>query len=247
VEKNAKEVHSLALKKNLNDELLHNEKLNNKQLLGNKNSDPYASYYNNNNSNNGGSAQQNHDPSQFPDYDYAYNLYKESERKRMAEKKSAEEKPTAPKVVKAEEKQQQLKPKQSAGASNNSKKSTVASYKKFSIGNYAHLLNEPVVAPANRVDETESITGEQIIDKYYNTLKSKSDAAHIKEETSEKGKKENGSKSAATDLTSNDVDKIAANIASSGKAKWKNSGKQPAVSASSTSQTGRFFVKILFF
>lgn len=69
-------------------------------------------------------------------------------------------------------------------------------HKKFSIGAYAHLLNEPVVPP-----------------------------------TTESNKKTNKPVH-ESELDSSAVDKIAANLVTQGKAKWKNSSK-PATTESS--------------
>jgi hypothetical protein len=257
-EKSLKEIQNMA-KKNLNEEL--HDKLSNKQLLTN---DLY-SYYNyavsqlppyncEKSQEKQQQHQQLHDSTKYPDYNYAYNLYKESEKK-LAEKQQQQPQKSA----ESETKQQKSAAKQNGGekptiAQQKGKPSTTvtgsqkttavktaACSKRFSIGNYAHLLNEPVVPPptGHKHEETESITGEQIIDKYYNTLKGKNNAnskkVDVVETKMEMGQR-NGKKSQqqqqqhseSTNLTSNDVGKIAANIVSSGKSKWKNSAKPTA-------------------
>ncbi len=234
-EKSLKEIQNMA-KQNLNEEL--HDKLSNKQLFAGATNDLYASYYNYAcyNTETSQKKQQLHDATKYPDYNYAYNLYKESEKKKLAEKQPQSAKATT--ETKQEQKSSNLKQNSEKPTAHGKQTTTAAPQKtnvktsacnkRFSIGNYAHLLNEPVVPPTSgnqKHDETESITGEQIIDKYYDTLKGK----NKRETTAETNKKQE-----ATNVTSSDVNKIAANLVSSGKSKWKNSSK------SATTETSKF-------
>lgn len=142
------------------------------------------------------------------DYYNSYNSYKEKEVK----KSKLNDKPVANVVV-----EKNTKPVEKSNKNNKQEKQAVGCYKKFSIGSYAHLLNEEVQQP-----ETDSISGEQIIDKYYDTLKNNNSKSNVKN-----NKNSNVNKQQETKLTSGDVDKISANINSSGKAKWKNSTAEP--------------------
>lgn len=83
--------------------------------------------------------------------------------------------------------------KQKQNNAQNSK--PISCYKKFSIGNYAHLLNEDVQEPVRDQDYTNEES---------NNLKTKS---------------------LQTSSKSVDIDKIANNLKTSGQAKWKNSSK----------------------
>lgn len=94
-------------------------------------------------------------------------------------------------------------------------KDTSNYYRNFSIGNYAQMLNEPVQPPKksnaklnkNEID-TDNLSEEQVIDKYY-----------------EKVMKKN-SKTMKNNENSEEFAKISASVNSAGKQKWKNSTQQ---------------------
>lgn len=93
--------------------------------------------------------------------------------------------------------------------------------RKFSIGGYAHLLNEPVQPVQESktskksvksqkkqfedVAESDNLSEEQIIDKYYDAIEKK---------TNTKNQKQNDN--------SQDFEKIVANVNATGNKKWKN-------------------------
>ena len=209
---------------NNNLKSLNEDKINYKQL--------YPNYFD---SDKQQQQQHQHDAQLYPDYLASYNAYKESQAKKIAE------------TVKSNKSADVLKPAlitttttaTTTAKNNNLKKqantNTVACHKKFSVGHYAHLLNEPVS------QDPENITGEQIIDKYYNSLKGK----NAPQTNSSDMKKEKQQMSQKTEMSSNQVDKIAANIVSSGKAKWKNSAKTTTNIAESSSNKFLFFSKLL--
>merc|ERR1712127_532175 len=88
-------------------------------------------------------------------------------------------------------------------------------YRNFSIGNYAQMLNEPVQPPKksnaklnkNEID-TDNLSEEQVIDKYYEKVMKKNSKTWENNENSE------------------EFAKISASVNSAGKQKWKNSTQQ---------------------
>lgn len=136
--------------------------------------------------------------------------------------------------------------KQNAGKSS---KLEIKCHKKFAIGSYVHLLNEPDERKRSNVQEDEESDGlseEQVIDDYYKSLqhnkplknKSKQEnnqqqpiASSSKNNTSTESKNTN-KKQQQQQITSEpvDLDKIASKVNSSGKLKWKNSTKPTTTS-----------------
>ena len=136
--------------------------------------------------------------------------------------------------------------KQNAGKSS---KLEIKCHKKFAIGSYVHLLNEPDERKRSNVQEDEESDGlseEQVIDDYYKSLqhnkplknKSKQEnnqqqpiASSSKNNTSTESKNTN-KKQQKQQITSEpvDLDKIASKVNSSGKLKWKNSTKPTTTS-----------------
>ena len=123
---------------------------------------------------------------------------------------------------------------------NKSIKQEIKCHKKFSIGSYVHMLNEPVeperdtkkktgVSDKKKITEEDSddLSEEQIIDDYYQSLQHKNN--QLKSKTENKNKKEpqqqqqQQSSNKQTISGSTDLDKIAAKINSTGQQKWKNS------------------------
>lgn len=131
---------------------------------------------------------------------------------------------TSKNMTKATQKQQQQPSKNITKSSPKPQEGSVNSYRKFAIGSYAHLLNEPVQPPkaskANKksgkaqnkqfedVPESDHLSEEQVIDTYYNAIQKKTTKNQKINENSE-------------------FDKIAANVNSAGNKKWRNS-TQPA-------------------
>jgi len=118
---------------------------------------------------------------------------------------------------------------------NKSIKQEIKCHKKFSIGSYVHMLNEPVEPERDTKKKTvisnkkkyleedsDGLSEEQIIDDYYQSLKHK-DQLKLKNEN--KNKKETQQQQSNKQIISEntDLDKIAAKINSSGQQKWKNS------------------------
>ena len=138
--------------------------------------------------------------------------------------------------------------KQNAGKSS---KLEIKCHKKFAIGSYVHLLNEPDERKRSNVQEDEESDGlseEQVIDDYYKSLqhnkplknKSKQEnnqqqpiASSSKNNTSTESKNTNKKQQQQQQqITSEpvDLDKIASKVNSSGKLKWKNSTKPTTTS-----------------
>ena len=122
---------------------------------------------------------------------------------------------------------EQKKQPSSSSAQQKTAKETFSSYKKFAIGSYVHMLNEPVQAPSTRdkqskrtskqqqfqdVTESDNLSEEQLIDNYYEAIQKK--AAN---KTSEQ--KQNGN--------SQEFDKLTNHVNSAANKKWKHS-TQPA-------------------
>ena len=108
-------------------------------------------------------------------------------------------------------------------------------YRKFAIGSYAHLLNDTTGAPApvvpaetihkgdkkktnnqkkcheEKYENGEELSEEQLIDSYYQSLQ---DKQPLTQKTN---------KNQAINEQSADFDKIASNVNSTGRQKWKNS------------------------
>jgi hypothetical protein len=139
--------------------------------------------------------------------------------------------------------------KQSKGVSNNassklpsvnkpSLKQEIKCHKKFSIGSYAHMLNEPVEPPVKDINataaysnhkeslyESDDLSEEQIIDDYYQNLQQKNPHIKLKSKSNAAPTKplsETQNKQIISE-TNVVLDKIAAKINSTGQQKWKNS------------------------
>jgi len=135
-------------------------------------------------------------------------------------------------------KTQQNKPTESQKKQqpNKASKETFNGYKKFAIGNYAHMLNEPVQAPtssetkqskksnkskqqqANKkpqfqdVTESDNLSEEQLIDNYYEAIQKKAASKTSEQKYNEK---------------SEEFDKLTNHVNSAANKKWKHS-TQPA-------------------
>jgi hypothetical protein len=199
-----------------------------------------------------------HSTDPLTDYLYPFNYNQEVEEKE-------DKKPYHPKNKQQQQKQQQVsstnkikassdastassKPQKSnTNVSKPSYKQEIKCHKKFSIGSYAHMLNEPVEPPVkdnnvtkaatayafnkeslySDLNESDDLSEEQVIDDYYQTLKHKNPNIKLKSKTT--------APSAATSTNAiaqsnkqgvsgtTELDKIAAKINSTGQQKWKNS------------------------
>ena len=106
----------------------------------------------------------------------------------------------------------------------NSYKQANDCYKKFAVGSYMHLLNEPVVNPIKNNEvandrETEPTRIKKNDSKSELNKKSPNNQENVfnKNQTS-------------TNITSEIVEKIASNVKSNGQQKWKNSTKSTSAS-----------------
>jgi hypothetical protein len=160
------------------------------------------------------------------------------------------------KVVDGMEKNQLKSQTNNEAAKKNSKQNTgkiskmeINCHKKFAIGSYVHLLNEPDNTSERKKsddEESDGLSEEQVIDDYYKSL-------HPNKPLKNKSKQENKQQQATVSMNSNtteskntnnkqqksqknqenkqltsepvDLDKIASKVNSTGKLKWKNSTK----------------------
>jgi hypothetical protein len=139
-------------------------------------------------------------------------------------------KPTlAPKLPEQQQQQQQ----QQQQTSRQTLRQEIKCHKKFSIGNYAHMLDIPVEAPVKEAkqqqqqtakkrnyaqqqhddddEESDDLSEEQVIDDYYHTLQHNNPSIKLKCDSSK---------------TASDLDRIAASINSHGAQKWKNTSNK---------------------
>jgi len=106
-------------------------------------------------------------------------------------------------------------------------------YKKFAVGSFVHMLNEPVTNDkANKNNksgnESEDLSEEQLIDDYYHSLQLDSNVNTNKKNQKNQNKKQDNNTNTGvkkTNLTNEAVSKIASSVIASGQQKWKNSNK----------------------
>ncbi len=136
-------------------------------------------------------------------YHYYENMPQTYPAQNYWENQAAPEEASKPTVVKSQ--------KQGVKQQKPSKSPKEAScFKKFAIGSYAHLLNEPVQAPEQKAEAS----------KKTNKNKSKSLEGEVAAE----------SENQKINQSSEDFNKIAANVKSTGQQKWKNSTQQTKTS-----------------
>lgn len=142
---------------------------------------------------------------------------------------------TTSKTTEQNKTSEQKKQSSSSSAQPKAAKETFNSYKKFAIGSYAHMLNEPVQPPAadkqnkkssksqtkqqqtkkpqfQDVTESDNLSEEQLIDNYYEAIQKKAANKTSEQKFNEK---------------SQEFDKLSNHVNSAANKKWKHS-TQPA-------------------
>jgi len=217
--------------------LIKYEKLNNLNKYSNTNINEYAYKYINSDSDNNKNyityqQHQQQDQSKNSALAQFYHELSKINNKRPLDETTTTKTATTKQATSSQEK----KPKQQPAKKFNSSQAKslnqeIKCHKKFSIGSYVHLLNEPVEPPVKDNTKAVNSSGQNSKHTLYGSDEEEDyvEAYQVKSNTQQKDiidtntSKKSVSSSTATSANLVDLDKIAAKINSTGQQKWKNS------------------------